>query len=72
MMTDQGGRCGICGRDDTDLVIDHDHQTGRVRGLLCNNCNSGLGFLGDDPAHFIAAAAWVAGDRDERGVRPLF
>jgi len=37
--------CGICGRPAT--CIDHDHDTGVVRGGLCNSCNSGLGKLGD-------------------------
>ena len=35
----QAGRCAMCGYGDADLVIDHDHQTGMVRGLLCRSCN---------------------------------
>jgi hypothetical protein len=38
----QGGRCGICGTDES-LVIDHDHRTGFVRGLLCRGCNNAEG-----------------------------
>lgn len=47
----QGNRCGICKRDRDDLerdfFVDHDHETGKVRGLLCIPCNTGLGLLGD-------------------------
>jgi hypothetical protein len=45
----QNNRCAVCDRE-TKLCIDHDHSSGKVRGLLCNSCNSGIGFLGDDDA----------------------
>jgi hypothetical protein len=45
----QGGVCAICGEDsDKKLVVDHDHDSGQVRGLLCGRCNHGLGMLGDN------------------------
>lgn len=54
MLEDQGHRCAICnstktGRNDTWFCVDHDHTTGKVRGLLCNTCNRGLGLFKDDP-----------------------
>lgn len=48
MMESQGGRCLICKESYDDLVVDHCHTTGAVRGLLCSRCNSGLGFFKDN------------------------
>ena len=51
IFTNQRGQCKICGEKAKTkrLSIDHDHDTGRIRGLLCNNCNAAVGFLKDDP-----------------------
>jgi hypothetical protein len=43
----QNKRCKICGRKDFAPKIDHDHVTGKVRGILCTNCNTGLGNFKD-------------------------
>ena len=49
MFRGQDGRCPICGRRLTNTtVVDHDHETGKVRGLLCSRCNSGLGMFEDN------------------------
>ena len=59
MRDSQKGRCAICQSEDR-LVIDHDHDTGAVRGLLCHGCNVGLGFFRDDPSRLEGAIAYLA------------
>lgn len=52
-LAQQNGACAVCRsvpRSMLDLNIDHDHDSGRVRGLLCSMCNTGLGHLGIDGA----------------------
>jgi hypothetical protein len=54
-----GGACELCGRRSRKLVIDHAHDTGLIRGVLCNGCNVAIGLLGDDPAAIRKAADYV-------------
>jgi hypothetical protein len=58
---DQDGRCAICRRPAQlgELVIDHHHASGQVRGLLCSSCNTGIGLLGDDADTLRTAAVYV-------------
>ena len=51
MWKNQDGKCAICGKPfitPSDSCIDHNHETGENRGLLCNKCNLGLGHFNDD------------------------
>lgn len=57
----QAGRCAICRRKNKDmtLVVDHDHASGLVRGLLCSSCNTAIGMFQDDPIRMAAAIRYV-------------
>lgn len=72
LLAKQDGVCAICRKPETRrysagsstvkaLAVDHHHQTELVRGLLCHNCNLGIGHLGDDPALLIRAAMYLLG-----------
>ena len=74
----QDNRCAICqreceirtigtGRNLRAFVVDHDHQTGQVRGLLCHDCNMGIGRLGDTLEPVEAAAAYLRVARQNLG-----
>lgn len=62
MRIEQGDRCAICKVPEAEerLVIDHCHDSGRVRGLLCDSCNQGLGHFRDDPSRMTTAIAYLA------------
>jgi hypothetical protein len=60
----QKGCCGICGQSMLKPHIDHNHRTGKVRGLLCSNCNLGLGLMQDSVEVLSSAIAYLAVDGD--------
>jgi hypothetical protein len=71
MLEAQGGVCAIC-QAAPAAHVDHDHETGAVRALLCFNCNGGLGQFKDDPEVLRAAADYVEEHRRSQGLtRPL-
>jgi hypothetical protein len=60
LLKEQEGRCAVCGRvTKKDLSIDHNHETNEVRGLLCQNCNTGIGLFKEDPRLLRAAADYL-------------
>jgi hypothetical protein len=68
MLAAQDYKCAACktekpGKGRTYFDVDHCHETGKVRGLLCIGCNRGLGFLGDDPARVSAVLQYLT-ERD--------
>lgn len=66
-----GGHCQICGVDVSynghRLALDHNHQTGHLRGILCKACNAGIGRLKDDPALLRRAADYI----ERHDVQPM-
>ena len=58
MKSQQAGRCAICART-SQLVVDHNHTTGVIRGLLCINCNFGLGLFQDNQELLEVAAKYI-------------
>lgn len=64
MVRQQNFKCLICERDFTDMIskhitIDHNHDTGEVRGILCLNCNQGLGQFKDNVDYVKAAVRYL-------------
>lgn len=60
LLEKQNGVCAICNQTCTkSLAVDHDHTTSKIRGLLCNSCNRGLGYLKDSIAILKAATTYL-------------
>ena len=57
-------QCTICG-DEGDLVVDHDHKNNKIRGILCNRCNKGLGLFRDSPDLLEYARIYLLAANDE-------
>lgn len=56
----QDNRCAVCSADFQQPCIDHDHVTGKVRGLVCHGCNLMLGHAKDNPSRLLAGARYLA------------
>lgn len=62
LVASQNNKCAICGAPPPEsqrLHVDHDHSTGRVRGLLCGHCNKALGLFRDDPEVILRAVHYL-------------
>lgn len=68
MLLSQDGKCAVCGKENSGrtqagepsrMAVDHDHTTGKIRGLLCYQCNIALGMAHDDPALLLKLAAYL-------------
>ena len=63
LLKKQNNCCAICGitaeEVNKKLVVDHNHETLKVRGLLCRSCNSGLGFFKDNQIHLAMAIEYL-------------
>lgn len=67
LLEKQGFKCAICAspsskrNDGKVFCVDHCHETGRIRGLLCHPCNVALGLLGDDPHRLQCGITYLNG-----------
>lgn len=68
MFEQQGGKCAVCGNPPQEgklLNVDHCHTSGAIRGLLCRDCNLGLGHFKDAPERLEAAIAYLAHQKEK-------
>lgn len=69
LLSRQAGVCAACRKPETAwskranrlkmLSVDHNHKTGKVRGLLCSACNSALGYAREDPERLVGLARYI-------------
>lgn len=64
LLKSQNSQCRVCGIEEkycenSRLAVDHNHETGGVRGLLCKKCNQAIGLLQDNPDNCVAAAEYL-------------
>lgn len=65
LVIEQKGLCKICSSPNSkrvkmpDLVVDHDHKTGKIRGLLCSPCNVAIGMLGDSQERLLKVVEYL-------------
>ena len=71
MVEAQGGLCAICGDGDVKLVLDHSHETGENRALLCNACNTAIGLLRENAAHFLSAVEYLSAWAQREGAQTI-
>lgn len=65
MLAGQGGACAICSEPQTEtLCVDHCHSTGKIRGLLCRKCNTGLGCYKDNADLMRLAIRYLGREHD--------
>lgn len=69
LLKSQGGVCKICGnkQNGKHLAVDHNHATNKIRGILCDNCNRGLGMFKDNPILLNQAIKYLK-EQDEEAV----
>lgn len=63
LLAGQGGKCAVCRKKlarNRHTHVDHDHKTGKVRGILCSGCNLGLGHFKENREALLAAAAYLS------------
>lgn len=70
MLQSQNNACAICSTTTPTgkwkvFAVDHCHKTGRARGLLCNECNRGMGLLGDSPERLQKAVDYLIKTKEE-------
>ncbi len=69
ILSSQNEMCAICGKKQGEerfpLHVDHDHQTGKIRGLLCQTCNQGLGLFKDNQELLIKAANYLDRQKEQ-------